>query len=75
VKIVEVTWLDADHDLNAVTIAAIKIPGPLMTVGYLLKRDDDFTVVAMERYEGGEEYRNVTSIPSSLVKRVRTIEK
>lgn len=72
-KIVEVTWQDADHQFAEIRLAEAELGTPTTTVGYLLKRDKKSISIAMEIVEGG--YRNVTTIPRSIVKRVREIEK
>jgi len=74
-KVVEVTWLDARHRFGEVCEAEVKheAGAPITTVGYLLRRDKEFVVVAMEATEDG--WRNVTSIPRAMVKNIRPIEK
>jgi hypothetical protein len=71
-RIVEVVWLDAVHQFEQMVLSAVKPGIWITTVGYLLKRDKKFVTVAMERI--GDEYRNVTTIPAALVKRVRRVE-
>jgi len=74
-KIVEVTWIDARHDFGQISIREIN-PGALMkTVGYLIRRDKEFVVIAMEYWPERETYNNVTSIPASIVKKVRYVER
>lgn len=70
-KVVEVTWLDANHQFGPVRLAEVELGEPTTTVGYFLKRDKKAVSVAMEITEEG--YRNVTSIPAALVKRVRNV--
>jgi hypothetical protein len=72
-KIAEVVWLDAKHQFGPISIAGIEPGAVATTVGYLLRCDKEFVVVAMERFP--DEYRNVTSIPRALVKRVRYVER
>ena len=72
-KVVEVTWLDACHQSGETTKAEILRGMTLKTVGYLVKRDKEFISIAME--VAGDTYRNVTTIPKALVKRVRNIER
>ena len=70
-KIVEVTWLDACHQNTETTEAGIIRGMILKTVGYLVKRDDEFISIAMEVAD--DAYRNVTTIPRVLVKRTRNV--
>jgi len=72
-KIVEVTWLDACHQGGETTQVEILRGVLLKTVGYLVKRDKEFISIAMEFT--GDVYRNVTTIPASIVKKVRYVER
>ena len=72
-KIVEVTWLDACHQSGETTQAEILRGMILKTVGYLVERDKDFISIAMEIT--GDVFRNVTTIPRSIVKRVHNVER
>lgn len=72
-NIVEVTWLDARHQFGPVGKTEIEFGATIMTLGYLLYRDKEFIVVAMEYWPDDNVYRNVSSIPRALVKRVRKI--
>lgn len=72
-KIVEVTWLDAKHEFDPDGDAKDASGTIVQTVGYLLRRDKELTVIAMEATEMG--YRNRTAIPALMVKHVRYIER
>jgi len=47
----------------------------MITLGYLLRRDDEYVVLAMERLKDSDEYRNVTTIPTALVRKVNFIRR
>lgn len=72
-NIVEVTWLDARHQFGPVSKTEIEAGAAMKTLGYLISHDKDFVVIAMEYWPDDDVYRNVSSIPASLVKDVRTL--
>jgi len=74
-KIVEVTWLDAVHQFGPVNKCEVDEGNPVKTIGYLVKRDKKFISIAMEYWPEQDVYRNVTTIPASIVKKVRYVER
>lgn len=72
-NIVEVTWLDARHQFGPVSKVEIESGATIKTVGYLISHDKEFVVIAMEFWPDDDVFRNVSSIPTPLVKDVRKL--
>jgi len=70
-RLVEVTWLDAEGSLSWPLPAAYSLP-IVRTVGWLLEDLEDRVTVGAESFEDGS-YRDVTTVPRGMVKKVRKL--
>lgn len=70
----EVTWYDAAHTTGYVWPGRFDCGLLSRTVGFLVYKDLDWTMVGMEWSDDNRKFRDITQIPTGWIKNIKRLK-